>query len=156
MQGERSNEEKIALEAKIKDLNDDLDQRNNTHTLLTLQLKRLQVYAKINFKTLWRTIFLFHFSLIKTSNFEIIYSVSSYKKSVLVCMFLSVDINFARLMYQLYCDVSKIIYFLYSIIHVTKYLPLVGISDTFSRMTFAELRETWRSQGRRRVTWPVR
>ncbi|XP_048746440.2 coiled-coil domain-containing protein 39-like isoform X1 [Ostrea edulis] len=42
MQGERSNEEKIALEAKIKDLNDDLDQRNNTHTLLTLQLKRLQ------------------------------------------------------------------------------------------------------------------
>lgn len=48
MQGERSNEEKIALEAKIKDLNDDLDQRNNTHTLLTLQLKRLQVHAKIN------------------------------------------------------------------------------------------------------------
>lgn len=52
MQGERSNEEKIALEAKIKDLNDDLDQRNNTHTLLTLQLKRLQVYAKINLKKL--------------------------------------------------------------------------------------------------------
>lgn len=48
MQGERSNEEKIALEAKIKDLNDDLDQRNNTHVLLTLQLKRLQVHAKIN------------------------------------------------------------------------------------------------------------
>ena len=43
MQGERSNEEKIALEAKIKDLNEDLEQRNNTHTLLTLQLKRLQV-----------------------------------------------------------------------------------------------------------------
>ncbi|KAK3095543.1 hypothetical protein FSP39_015932 [Pinctada imbricata] len=42
MQGERSNEEKVALEAKIKDLTDDLDQRNNTHTLLTLQLKRLQ------------------------------------------------------------------------------------------------------------------
>lgn len=42
MQGERSNEEKIALEAKIKDLNEDLEQRNNTHTLLTLQLKRLQ------------------------------------------------------------------------------------------------------------------
>lgn len=50
MQGERSNEEKIALEAKIKDLNDDLDQRNNTHTLLTLQLKRLQVWI---LKLLW-------------------------------------------------------------------------------------------------------
>lgn len=63
MQGERSNEEKIALEAKIKDLNDDLDQRNNTHVLLTLQLKRLQVHAKINEfeKKLWRAIFFFVF-----------------------------------------------------------------------------------------------
>lgn len=43
MQGERSNEEKIQLEAKIKDLTDELEQKNNTHTLLTLQLKRLQV-----------------------------------------------------------------------------------------------------------------
>ena len=43
MQGERSNEEKIQLEAKIKDLTEELDQKNNTHTLLTLQLKRLQV-----------------------------------------------------------------------------------------------------------------
>lgn len=42
MQGERSNEEKIQLEAKIKDLTDELEQKNNTHTLLTLQLKRLQ------------------------------------------------------------------------------------------------------------------
>ncbi|KAK3603714.1 hypothetical protein CHS0354_023327 [Potamilus streckersoni] len=42
MQGERSNEEKIQLEAKIKELTDDLEQKNNTHTLLTLQLKRLQ------------------------------------------------------------------------------------------------------------------
>ncbi|XP_060558012.1 coiled-coil domain-containing protein 39-like [Ruditapes philippinarum] len=42
MQGERSNEEKIHLEAKIKDLTDELEQKNNTHTLLTLQLKRLQ------------------------------------------------------------------------------------------------------------------
>lgn len=43
MQGERSNEEKVHLEAKIKDLTDELEQKNNTHTLLTLQLKRLQV-----------------------------------------------------------------------------------------------------------------
>lgn len=34
MQGERSNEEKIVLEVKIKDLNDDLDQRNNIYILL--------------------------------------------------------------------------------------------------------------------------
>ena len=45
MQGERSNEEKIQLEAKIKDLTEELDQKNNTHVLLTLQLKRLQVSA---------------------------------------------------------------------------------------------------------------
>jgi hypothetical protein len=45
MQGERSNEEKIHLEAKIKDLTDELEQKNNTHTLLTLQLKRLQVWS---------------------------------------------------------------------------------------------------------------
>ena len=43
MQGERSNEEKIQLEQKIKDLTEELDQKNNTHVLLTLQLKRLQV-----------------------------------------------------------------------------------------------------------------
>lgn len=43
MQGERSNEEKIALEAKIVTLTEELEQKNNTHTLLTLQLKRLQV-----------------------------------------------------------------------------------------------------------------
>ncbi|XP_052782537.1 coiled-coil domain-containing protein 39-like [Mya arenaria] len=42
MQGERSNEEKVALEGRIKDLTDDLEAKNNTHTLLTLQLKRLQ------------------------------------------------------------------------------------------------------------------
>lgn len=42
MQGERSNEEKIQLEQKIKDLTEELDQKNNTHVLLTLQLKRLQ------------------------------------------------------------------------------------------------------------------
>ncbi|KAJ8309699.1 hypothetical protein KUTeg_011564, partial [Tegillarca granosa] len=42
MQGERSNEEKIALEAKIATLTEELEQKNNTHTLLTLQLKRLQ------------------------------------------------------------------------------------------------------------------
>ena len=49
MQGERSNEEKIQLEAKIKDLTDELDQKNNTHTLLTLQLKRLQVIKTVYF-----------------------------------------------------------------------------------------------------------
>lgn len=84
MQGERSNEEKIALEAKIKDLNDDLDQRNNTHVLLTLQLKRLQVHAKINeFEKKIIEIEIFNLFLItlviKMSNFEIIYSVSSFK-----------------------------------------------------------------------------
>lgn len=42
MQGERSNEEKLHLEEKIKQLTEDLEQRNNTHTLLGLQLKRLQ------------------------------------------------------------------------------------------------------------------
>lgn len=75
MQGERSNEEKIALEAKIKDLNDDLDQRNNTHTLLTLQLKRLQVHAKINeFEKKIIEIEIFNLFFIK-----IIFSVSSFK-----------------------------------------------------------------------------
>ena len=48
MQGERSNEEKIQLEAKIKDLTEELDQKNNTYTLLTLQLKRLQVKPNQN------------------------------------------------------------------------------------------------------------
>ena len=43
LKGERSNEEKVALEQKIKEFTDDLDQKQNTHTLLTLQLKRLQV-----------------------------------------------------------------------------------------------------------------
>jgi len=47
MQGERSNEEKVALEEKIKELTDNLDQKTNTHTLLTLQLKRLQVMSCI-------------------------------------------------------------------------------------------------------------
>ncbi|KAH3812374.1 hypothetical protein DPMN_140804 [Dreissena polymorpha] len=42
MQGERSNEEKVHLEEKIKDLTNELEAKNNTHTLLTLQLKRLQ------------------------------------------------------------------------------------------------------------------
>ena len=43
MQGERSNEEKVALEQRLVDLTNDLDEKNNTHNLLTLQLKRLQV-----------------------------------------------------------------------------------------------------------------
>ena len=43
MQGERSNEEKVALEQRLGLLTEDLDEKNNTHNLLTLQLKRLQV-----------------------------------------------------------------------------------------------------------------
>ena len=43
MQGERSNEEKVALEQRLTELTKDLDEKNNTHNLLTLQLKRLQV-----------------------------------------------------------------------------------------------------------------
>lgn len=43
LKGERSNEEKVALEQKIKEFTEDLEQKQNTHTLLTLQLKRLQV-----------------------------------------------------------------------------------------------------------------
>ena len=43
MQGEQSNEEKLTLEQKIKDLTGDLDAKCTTHTLLSLQIKRLQV-----------------------------------------------------------------------------------------------------------------
>lgn len=43
MQGEQSNEEKLHLEAKIKELVDELEQKTSTHNLLSLQLKRLQV-----------------------------------------------------------------------------------------------------------------
>ena len=43
MQGERSNEEKVQLEQRLSELTKDLDEKNNTHNLLTLQLKRLQV-----------------------------------------------------------------------------------------------------------------
>lgn len=42
MQGEQSNEEKLQLEARIKDLVEELEQRTSTHNLLSLQLKRLQ------------------------------------------------------------------------------------------------------------------
>lgn len=43
MQGERSNEEKLQLEARIEDLTQELEDKNGVHTLLSLQLKRLQV-----------------------------------------------------------------------------------------------------------------
>lgn len=43
MQGEQSNEEKQAMEAKIKQLNDELEKKIAVHDVLTLQLKRLQV-----------------------------------------------------------------------------------------------------------------
>ena len=43
MQGEQSNEEKQAMEAKIKQLNEDLERKISVHDILTLQLKRLQV-----------------------------------------------------------------------------------------------------------------
>ena len=43
MQGEQSNEEKLHLEAKIKELTEELEQKTSTHHLLSLQLKRLQV-----------------------------------------------------------------------------------------------------------------
>ncbi|XP_046349187.1 coiled-coil domain-containing protein 39-like isoform X1 [Haliotis rufescens] len=42
MSGERSNEEKIQLEARIAELTGELDNKNSTHVLLTSQLKRLQ------------------------------------------------------------------------------------------------------------------
>ncbi|XP_005105331.1 coiled-coil domain-containing protein 39 [Aplysia californica] len=42
MQGEHNTEEKAQLEAKVNQLQGDLDAKNQTHTLLTLQLKRLQ------------------------------------------------------------------------------------------------------------------
>ena len=42
MQGEHSNEEKVALEARIKELSDHLEERQQAHTLLNAQLKRLQ------------------------------------------------------------------------------------------------------------------
>lgn len=47
MQGERSNEEKVHLEKRIDNLTEELDDKNNTHTLLTLQLKRLQVWWNV-------------------------------------------------------------------------------------------------------------
>jgi hypothetical protein len=43
MQGEQSNEEKMQLEEKIKELTVELDEKTNTHNLLRLQIKRLQV-----------------------------------------------------------------------------------------------------------------
>ena len=48
MQGEQSNEDKIHLEAKIKELTQELDEKTQTHHLLSLQLKRLQVSCFIN------------------------------------------------------------------------------------------------------------
>ena len=42
MQGEQSNEEKIQLEIKIKKLNEELEEKVQTHNLLSLQRKRLQ------------------------------------------------------------------------------------------------------------------
>ena len=42
MQGEQSNEEKLHLEAKIKELSEELEQKTSTHNLLSLQIKRLQ------------------------------------------------------------------------------------------------------------------
>jgi len=42
MAGEQSNEEKLHLEAKIKDLQEELEQRTTTHSLLSIQIKRLQ------------------------------------------------------------------------------------------------------------------
>lgn len=42
MQGEHSNEEKLSLEARIEQLTKHLEERQQSHTLLTAQLKRLQ------------------------------------------------------------------------------------------------------------------
>ena len=42
MQGEHSNEEKLTLEARIKELTEHLEERQQAHTLLNAQLKRLQ------------------------------------------------------------------------------------------------------------------
>ncbi|XP_074657844.1 coiled-coil domain-containing protein 39-like [Tubulanus polymorphus] len=42
MQGERSNEEKLLLEARLKELTEELEEKNSTHSLINLQLKRLQ------------------------------------------------------------------------------------------------------------------
>ena len=42
MQGEQSNDEKMQLEQKIKQLNNELDERIQTRNLLSLQRKRLQ------------------------------------------------------------------------------------------------------------------
>ena len=47
LQGERSTEELDALNAKIKELTDMLDERNDTHQLLATQLKRLQVRIRV-------------------------------------------------------------------------------------------------------------
>jgi len=44
MQGEQSNEEKLQLEAKIKELTEELEQKSHTRHMLSLQLKRLQVH----------------------------------------------------------------------------------------------------------------
>lgn len=41
MQGERSNEEKLQLEARITELTSQLDEHNSTHTLLSAQMKNL-------------------------------------------------------------------------------------------------------------------
>ena len=43
MQGEQSNEEKLHLEAKVNQLTEELESKTETHKLLDLQLKRLQV-----------------------------------------------------------------------------------------------------------------
>ncbi|XP_068685794.1 coiled-coil domain-containing protein 39-like [Montipora capricornis] len=41
MQGERSNEEKLQLEARIKELMSQMEEHNSTHTLLSAQMKNL-------------------------------------------------------------------------------------------------------------------
>ncbi|KAJ7376952.1 Coiled-coil domain-containing protein 39, partial [Desmophyllum pertusum] len=41
MQGERTNEEKLQLEARIKELMSQMDEHNSTHTLLSAQMKNL-------------------------------------------------------------------------------------------------------------------
>ena len=43
MHGERSNEEKLALEVRIKELTDELESKNSMYALLDIQRKRLQV-----------------------------------------------------------------------------------------------------------------
>ena len=58
MQGESNTEEKTVLEAKIRQLQEELDKKTQTQQLLQLQLKRVQVWNCFILETLSLNIYI--------------------------------------------------------------------------------------------------